>query len=267
MINDQIKISKIVQSRHIKPQGNYYSIIWIRGAVKGILINKVLYENIANTMFFLNPSFEWEIIKENEAQSSGYIMYLSDTIMNQPVLSRLEINVVRILHSDTVHRAQLAPGIEIRVQAVLEMLDELLTTNLNHKEDAIMGLVNTFFVYCDGQCNIKSPISKHSSKATLVYKFKRLLSENVTELQKVNDYSNRLNVSSTYLNESIREVLGVSAKSLIIEQLVIRSRHALKFTDKSSKEIAYELGFSSPEYFTAFCKKHIGYSPLEYRKL
>src|SRR5699024_5814052 len=101
----------------------------------------------------------------------------------------------------------------------------------------------------------------------LVYKFMRLLNDHVTEEQKVSQYATRLNVSSTYLNECIHYVLGVSTKSLIIEQLVMRTRHALKFTDKSAKEIAYELGFSSPDYFSSFCKKHIGYCPSEYRKI
>ncbi|MGQ1784073.1 MULTISPECIES: helix-turn-helix domain-containing protein [unclassified Saccharicrinis] len=267
MINNEIKISKIVQHEISKPKNNYYSIIWITGTIDGLLIDGVFYEYISNTLFFLNPKYQWKILTGDDISSKGYVMYLSDNVLNEPFLNKLKINEARILHSDTIHKTQLAPGIEIRVQAVLEMLDELLTTNLNHKEDAILALINTFFIYCDGQCNIKSTIDNHNSKATLVYKFKRLLSKHVTEIQKVNEYAKILNISSTYLNECIREVLGVNAKSLIIEQLVMRTRHALKFTDKPSKEIAYELGFSSPDYFSSFCKNHIGYSPSEYRKV
>lgn len=107
--------------------------------------------------------------------------------------------------------------------------------------------------------------SEHNNKAVLVYKFVRLLSNKVTEVQKVSQYARKLNVSTTYLNECTHYVLGESTKSLIIEQLVMRSRRALKFTDKSVKEIAYDLGFSSPDYFSSFCKKHIGLSPSEYK--
>lgn len=266
MISEQIKISKIVENKISKPDGDYYSIIWATDNIKGIVIDGMLYEDLANTMFFLNQMHEWQILKGDGPESKGYIMLLPRSIMNEPVLSKLQINEVRILHSEVVHKAQLAPGIEKRVQSVLEMLDELVTTNFNHKEDAILALINTFFIYCDGQCNIRSSIDNHSSKANLVYKFKRLLSAKVTEFQKVNDYAESLNVSSSYLNESIKEVLGVNVKSLIIEQLVMRTRHSLKFTDKTNKEIAYELGFSSPDYFSSFCKKHIGLAPSDYRK-
>ncbi len=265
-IEDHINISKITGEKISKPDGRFYSVMWIVGTVKEVLIDEVLYKDITNTMFFLSPKFQWKIIEREGATSKGYVMNLSDTILNEPSLKRLQINEIRILHSDSVHMAQIAPGIEKRLKAILEMLDELITTNLNHREDAIIALINTFFVYCDGQCNVKINNCDHNHKTVLAYEFVRLLSANVTEAQKVSQYATKLNVSSTYLNECIHYVLGVSAKSLNIEQLVMRTRHALKFTDKSAKEIAYELGFSSPDYFSSFCKKHIGYCPSQYRK-
>src|SRR5690606_9525040 len=181
-------------------------------------------------MFFLNPRHQWKILKDRDSLSSGYMMHLSEKILNEPALSKLQINEVRILHSDIVHKAQVAPGIESRVRAILEMLHELLTTNLNHREDAIHALVNTFFVYCDGQCSIKTSIDNHNSKASLVYKFKKLLGAKIAEFHDVSEYAAMLHVSPKYLNECVQEVLRISAKNLIIEQLAIRTRHALKFT-------------------------------------
>jgi len=64
-----------------------------------------------------------------------------------------------------------------------------------------------------------------------------------------------LNVSDKYLNECVKEILGINTKNLIDEQLTMRARYQLKFTDHSIKEISYDLGFSSPEYFSFFFKK------------
>ena len=58
----------------------------------------------------------------------------------------------------------------------------------------------------------------------------------------------------------------MSAKSIIIEQLLMRSRYALKFSDRSIKEISFELGFTSPDYFSYFFKTHTGITPSTLRK-
>lgn len=264
-INNHIKISKILQPEISKPKGNLFSIIWITGTAEEILIDDILYKDISNVMLFLAPKYQWKVLKGLSNRSRGYIMYISEKLLSEPSLSKLQINELRVLHSDTVHKTQLAPYMEIRVRTLLEMLDELLTTQLNHKEEAIIALLTTLFIYCDGQCNIKSAIDTHNSKSALVYKYKTLLSEEINRIHDVNQYADMLNVTPKYLNECVQEVLDMNAKSLIIEQLEMHARRALKHTDKSIKEISFELGFSSPDYFSSFCNKHIGSSPSAYR--
>ena len=46
----------------------------------------------------------------------------------------------------------------------------------------------------------------------------------------------------------------------------MQARYRLKFTDKTIKEISYDLGFSSPEYFSFFYKKQTGNTPTQVRK-
>ena len=141
------------------------------------------------------------------------------------------------------------------------MIDELVGSHLNNKDQAIFSLLNTFFVYCDGQCNIKSVVSENNAKKALVFKYKKLLDTRCCEFHDVEQYASLLNVSGKYLNQCVKEVLNTNAKSLINEQRIMRARHALKFSDKSVKEIGFELGFSSPEYFSSFLKQHTGMSP------
>ena len=263
MIDQHVRIERLDQREHCRPSGGAYAVIWVTGGPAAIEVNGKRYSDTVGTVYFLHPRFDWKVVRSPAQESAGYVMYLSDTVFNRPGLSQLHIQQVRILEADRVHTARLAPGIELRVRSVLEMIDELFTTHLNHREEAILALVSTFFIYCDGQCNIRSTIDQRNGKATLVYRYKRLINQRATELQRVGDYAEELNVSATYLNECTREVLDRTAKSLITEQLAMRARHALKFTDKTAKEIAYDLGFSSPDYFRAFCKRHIGATPSE----
>jgi AraC-like DNA-binding protein len=101
----------------------------------------------------------------------------------------------------------------------------------------------------------------------LVHKYKKLIIEHLTEWHQTKEYAKILNVTEKYLNECTQKVLNVSAKSLILEQLTMKSRRALKFSDNSVKEIAYNLGFTSSDYFCSFFKTHTGETPTQCRNL
>jgi AraC-like DNA-binding protein len=263
---DNIKISRITSAAVLHANTNFYAVCWIKEEVEGIEIDSVLYPNVANAVFFFNPVFDWKIIKKKAHNSSGYVLYLPSRILDHPIFKNLHISEVRLFSTGEIPKINLTPGIEVRVQAILEMLDELLSTNLKHREEAILSLLNTFFVYCDGKCNIRSVISQNNSKSALVYKLKKVIDRQIADYHEVGDYARLLNVSDKYLNECVKEILGVNAKNLIDEQLTMRARHQLKFTDHSIKEISYNLGFSSPEYFSFFFKKHTGSTPTQVRR-
>jgi len=103
------------------------------------------------------------------------VLYLPSKVLDHPIFKNLHISEVRLFSTGEIPKINLTPGIEVRVQAILKMLDELLSTNLKHREEAILSLINTFFVYCDDKCNIRSVISQNNSKSALVYKLKKSL--------------------------------------------------------------------------------------------
>lgn len=262
-----IKISRIVNKITSGPNNGSYAVCWIQNEIEGIEINRVLYKNVSNAVFFFNPGFDWKILKNDADSSSGYVLHLPKDIFNHPTFKNLQITEIRLLYTQEVPKINLSPGIEKRIQSILEMLDELISTNLKHREEAFLSLLYTFFVYCDGECNIKSVITdNNNAKSALVYKFKQCIDQHISRYHEVRQYAQMLNISDKYLNDCVKEVLGVNAKHLIDEQLVMRSRHNLKFTDKTVKEISFELGFSSPDYFSFFFKKHTGITPSQLRK-
>ncbi len=265
MTPSSVSISPISHVEIPKQKPGYSVVCWVKNEIDGIEINGVFHKNVSDTVFFIDSKHQWRLSIQN-TNASGYVLYLSEAVLNQPTLSNLHINKVRLFSSDNTPMFKLSPGIEKRTQSILEMIDELLGSHLNHKDEAILSLLNTFFIYCDGQCNIKTMVNDNNSKANIVYSFKKLADQHIFNYHEVGDYAKMLNISPKYLNECVKEVLQVSSKSILIEQLLMRSRHALKFSNKTIKEISFELGFSSPDYFSAFFKTQTGIPPSELRK-
>ena len=60
--------------------------------------------------------------------------------------------------------------------------------------------------------------------------------------------------------------VGISIKWLMNHKRLLESKKEIAFTDKSVKEIAYELGYNDPAYFNRVFKKVAGKSPLQFRE-
>ncbi|MBT8219640.1 MAG: helix-turn-helix domain-containing protein [Bacteroidia bacterium] len=267
MESESVNIYPINTSVFDKPKDQALFVCWIQNEIEGILIDGSLHQNVSNAILFLNKKLNWKLIKGEQQGSAGYVMSMNPEVLNNPALSKLQINEIRLFNEKEIPIINLSPGIAKRTQDILEMIDELLGSELNHKDEAILSLLYTFFVYCDGQCNIKSVISENGSKNTVVYNFKKLVDQHVSQYHDVSDYARILNISPKYLNECVKEVLDYTAKGIISEQLLMRSRHLLKFSDQTIKEISYNLGFSSPDYFSYFFKNQTGTAPSSLRKL
>ncbi|MDG2245534.1 MAG: helix-turn-helix domain-containing protein [Flavobacteriales bacterium] len=266
MNTNLVSICRITDATTIKRNEHDYAVCWIKEGITGVEIDGVLHTDLANSILFLHPQFDWKISKQAADSFAGYVMYLPKETFDTQVLRGLHIHKVQLFAANEIPLFKLSPGIERRTQDILEMIDELSGSHLNKREDGILSLLNTFFVYCDGQCNIKSVITGSNSKANLVYQFKQLVNRDVLENHEVSYYAELLNISPKYLNDCVQEVISTSVKSIIVEQLVMRSRRELRFSSKSIKEISFELGFSSPDYFSSFFKTHAGMSPSGMRK-
>jgi AraC-like DNA-binding protein len=73
-------------------------------------------------------------------------------------------------------------------------------------------------------------------------------------------------VGYSYFRQMFKKYTGVSPGQYHLQLRIMRARELLVATDKSIKEIGYELGFQSIYYFSNMFKKKEGMSPSEFRK-
>lgn len=264
--NDSISIRRLAADSTPITDSNRYHILWMRSGVDAVSIDFHRYPVEANTIFFVTPGQSVRFDCSHAAE--GCIISISRWTFMEITRDDFAIRGVSLVTSvSEIPRIILSPKIGNRVSSIAEMIDELAGSEIPAKEEAIASLLRTLFIYCDSRCNIRIDHDSNPGKVQIVTEFKALVAANFTCCHKVKDYADMLNITPGYLNQVVREVLGVTAKSVIQEQLTIEARRELKFSNDSVKEIAFRLGFSEPFHFSTYFKKQMGYSPSKYRTL
>ena len=95
--------------------------------------------------------------------------------------------------------------------------------------------------------------------------FLHLASRNFRKERQIQFYADHLNVSSTYLSRTVKELTGNTVLSYLSNFLYNEICIQLKTTDKTISEIADELNFSDQSALTNFFRTKAGVSPVAYR--
>jgi AraC-like DNA-binding protein len=82
----------------------------------------------------------------------------------------------------------------------------------------------------------------------------------------VNYCAENLNMSARYLSDLLRKETGKSTQEHIHSYIIDKAKTKLLNSTKSASEIAYDLGFEYPQYFSKLFKKYTLLSPKEFRQ-
>lgn len=83
--------------------------------------------------------------------------------------------------------------------------------------------------------------------------------------REVGYYADQLHITQKYLSDTIKRITGKSASAHINRNAAAIIRDYLQNSTLSITQIADEMNFSSVSYFSRYCSKHLGISPIEYR--
>ncbi|MDQ0640053.1 AraC family transcriptional activator of pobA [Pedobacter sp. W3I1] len=88
----------------------------------------------------------------------------------------------------------------------------------------------------------------------------------VTQLPNVQYFADKFGLTANYFGDIIKHFTRKSAIENIHEFVIKKAKELLeKNREMNSTEVAYELGFEYPNYFSKFFKKQVNLTPKEYR--
>ncbi|MEO1023132.1 MAG: AraC family transcriptional regulator [Bacteroidota bacterium] len=109
-----------------------------------------------------------------------------------------------------------------------------------------------------------SPLSQRFEEV-LESMFKPLNFGVEVQQKSISDIADELFVTPKHLSDVLKKETGFTGNQLIQKKTIESARHLLTSTTLTVTEIAYQLGFDQPAYFTRLFKKHEEMSPVEFR--
>lgn len=108
--------------------------------------------------------------------------------------------------------------------------------------------------------------TRRALRDTLVQRYRALIELHLRRHRPLADYAEELRVTPDHLSRSCRAVTGLSALDLLHDRLGLEARRLLAYTPATVAEVAHELGFDDPAYFSRFFSRRAGCSPQAWRQ-
>jgi AraC family transcriptional activator of pobA len=99
----------------------------------------------------------------------------------------------------------------------------------------------------------------------LVSRYRALIEDHYCDNWSLSKYAQALNVSLAQLRAACSATSGDAPLKLIHERVLIEAKRNLIYTAHSVSQIAYQLGFNDPAYFSRFFTQHAGEPPAQFR--
>lgn len=180
-----------------------------------------------------------------------------------------EVSCVGLLFFGNVH----IPLIELnqdeqrKFKTLHEVFIDELETKDNIQAEMLRMLMARFIIISTRLLKAKEgfiEISKNS-KMDLLRAFNLLVESHFKTEHSVSFYADKLFKSPKTLSNTFAK-LNTSPLKIIHERLVLESKRLLIYTDKTAKEIAFEIGFEDASHLSRLFKKHTSLSPSEFKK-
>ncbi|GAA0190809.1 AraC family transcriptional regulator [Fulvivirga kasyanovii] len=232
---------------------------------------KTKYDHDRGSMSFVKPR---QIIsmRDIEFEENGFIIYFHEDFLNGHALHE-EIKGYGFFDYEINEALHLSPAEEKIIWELFEKIEmEYYSNQDEYSRDIMLAHIDSMLKYAQRYYR-RQFISRKPLSGTTVSKFNNTLALWFNNglggkgLPTVKFLAAELNLSPRYLSDLLKQETGKTAIELIHLFLISEAKNLLTGADQNVSEIAYQLGFENPPYFSRLFKKETGMSPNEFKRL
>ncbi len=239
-----------------------HGFIFVQKGQLDIQINTQTYQ-LKTNHFILTPANQINCILSILPDTKGFMGTFQDVLLHQPG-APAPIEFEQMLHPGQLPLFQIKSPLAKTFAVICERLLAIYSA-----EAPSSILIQHYFLSMLSELSQlyqSQSIAKPSPHQRLIADFKQLLFKQAQSNPKPADLARQLHMSVNHLNKILKQYTQLSTSAWIARYQITEAQILLKHTDLSVSEIAYQLGFNDPSYFSKFFYRHTEQSPSTYRK-
>ncbi|AZB29738.1 helix-turn-helix domain-containing protein [Chryseobacterium balustinum] len=249
---------------------SFYKITFITRNKGRLKYGRNYYDYDEGSMLFLAPD---QLVGSTDYNSETYCYILlihPDFLLGHPIARKIkQYSYFSYASNEALHLSDSEKEIILSVYRIMEQelnsrVDEFSQEILLAQLELLLSYVNRFYK--------RQFITRKVVNNDILQKTESILEDylnNQLSLQQglptVQYVADQLKISSGYLSDLLRSLIGQNAQQYIRGKVIEKAKERLTNTNLTVAEIAYELGFEHPQSFSKMFRLRTGLSPLEFR--
>lgn len=265
-IYDLAEYQKLNSEHSSKPHSHsFYQIIWFKSNNGNHFIDFESYDIKEDRIFFVAKNQVHYFDKRFDYR--GYLIHFNESFL---LSNETDINfflTYSIFNNKKEPFFQTPKNLENTLLNYLSQIEaEVVHTNKFGNSSILSNLLKSMLLVIEREKRKNAEVDEKPDNSNYL-KFRNLLENNFHKKWTVFDYAKELTISTKTLNSIVKSEIGTTVSQVISDRIILEAKRKLTHSNSYINQIAFDLGFNDPYYFTKFFKKHVKCSPAEFRNL
>jgi AraC-like DNA-binding protein len=243
---------------------NYYRILWILNGETSISVDGINYKLKENQIVFLTPLNKLEL--NDTSHEFRSLIFNREFYCIQDHDQEVSCHGYLFFGSSDVPILSLEKNEQISFELLYQDMSEEFNTEDQIQGEMLQILLKRFLIKSTRLARkiLKNP-EINQDKLDTIRQYNVLVEMHFRNKHKVSDFADLLNKSPKTLSNLFKEYNNKSPLRVIQDRIILEAKRLFLYTNKSAKEIAFELGFDDSAHFSRFFKKIVGKNPTEFK--
>lgn len=246
---------------------NYYSLIWIKEGSGKVKVDFSEYDFTKNQLLAFAP-YQPFMLTSSEEINGIVISFHPDFFCIHK--HHAEVACSGVLFNNVYEPPYVS--LDLVTQTTFDILLEQIKTEMQNPALAQYELLISYLKIIlitasrlkkEQQPEVSTVVT--DKEPFILQNLKNYIETHFKDKHTPSDYADLLNITPKALSKITKNHFNKTLSNLIAERIIIEAKRELYLTNKSVKEIAYELGYDDEHYFSRFFKTNADVSPQMYR--